>query len=122
VTEARFREIRVRRRGRPATVADVGDGRRTLREIVPMNHRYPTTTRSRGPHAPADAAPRRPERAPALARRENDEMRHALIRSQVELAAANAILVALVAAYQGRPDESVPAYVREARAHLGSRH
>ncbi len=84
-----------------------------------MNHRFPFPTPA--PRAMAAAPAGRPDRVPALARRENEEMRHALIRSQVALAEANAILLAMLAAYAGRGDESVPGYVREARAHLQAR-
>jgi hypothetical protein len=85
-----------------------------------MNHRFRPTHPDPRPSAGPPGGP--PERAPALARRENEEMRHALIRSQVALATANSILLAMASAYDGRADDAVPAYVREARAHLGSRH
>jgi hypothetical protein len=82
-----------------------------------MNHRFPPANPDQRPSAGG-----RPDRTPALARREHEEMRHALITSQVALAAANSILLAMASAYDGRPDDAVPAYVREARAHLDSRH
>jgi hypothetical protein len=86
-----------------------------------MNHRFPPATPDLRA-APGGQGSGRPDRAPALARRENEEMRHALIQSQVALASANAILLAMVSAFDGRPDDAVPAYVREARVHLGQRH
>ena len=79
-----------------------------------MTHRSPL------PLSPleAEAGPKGAEPGPAAARRSEDPMMHALIRAQVALATANAILLAMVAAFEGRPDSAVPDYVREARSHL----
>jgi hypothetical protein len=55
---------------------------------------------------------------PAQGRRQDDPIAHAFVRAQVSLATANAILLAMVCAFEGAPDSAVPEYVRDARVHL----
>jgi hypothetical protein len=79
-----------------------------------MTKRMP---QSQSPVRP-DELPPHTAAVPGPRRGKDDPMAYALIRSQVALATANAILLALIGAYEGAPDSAVPDYVREARAHL----